>query len=455
MITGALWLLRLVLFLASISTAAVGLAIALVVASQAASVPQTPRVSEQDVKEAYIYLLGRALVIRQEHMDRSAEGFAYNTIKYNPLGSADFVNPNFDVAYFEAWFAVDDRTPVILEIPEIKGRYYTAQILDEWAEVIANINDRTFPSKPFGKFALVKPGYAGDIPPDASRIVLHSSKAKLLGRVELKDDPDGAVRLQRAFKVTALGTPLIASPPAMPMFDNQGLIGVEIFDDLEARLASALDVAPNAAEMQQKVRAVAAYAASGKDAHTVVDAQLRRVITQFKEDAHTKSYPFVNNWLCAAAGGNYGANFFQRTTANYVGIWANNPAEAIYFGGTRDASAQPLNGSNSYVMHFAASNLPRAVVNAYWSVILVGVPDFRVVPNDLRRFNFNNHSPLKNEADGSLKIAIGPKPVAGVPESNWLPSAEGKPFALTFRTYVPKDVVKRCAWTPPAVTKVN
>jgi hypothetical protein len=157
--------------------------------------------------------------------------------------------------------------------------------------------------------------------------------------------------------------------------------------------------------------------------------------------------------LCGR-GGNYGANYFQRTTANYVGIWANNPA-AIYFGGTRDMSAQPLNGSNSYVMHFAADKLPQAVVDAYWSVILVGVPDFRVVPNPLNRFNFNNHSPLRSEADGSLKIAIGPKPVPGVAESNWLPSAEGKPFALTFRTYVPKDVVKRCEWTPPALTKVN
>jgi hypothetical protein len=91
------------------------------------------------------------------------------------------------------------------------------------------------------------------------------------------------------------------------------------------------------------------------------------------------------------------------------------------------------------------------VVNSYWSVILVGVPDYRVVPNDLKRYNFNTYSPLKNEPDGSLKIGIGPKPPEGVAESNWLPSAEGKPFSLTFRTYVPKDVVKRAEWAPPAL----
>jgi hypothetical protein len=80
---------------------------------------------EETLSDAYIYLLARALVIRQEHIDRRSDGFAYNSIKYNPPGSADFVNPNFDVAYLEAWFAVDDRTPVLLEIPEIQGRYYT------------------------------------------------------------------------------------------------------------------------------------------------------------------------------------------------------------------------------------------------------------------------------------------------------------------------------------------
>ena len=87
---------------------------------------------EQTIRDAYVYLLGRALVIRQEQTDMQEEGVDYNVIKYNPAGSADFVNPNLDVAYLEAWIAVDDQTPVMLEVPEVKGRYYTAQILNEW-----------------------------------------------------------------------------------------------------------------------------------------------------------------------------------------------------------------------------------------------------------------------------------------------------------------------------------
>lgn len=421
--------------------------------SEQAQPPARP--DDRTIEDAYIYLLGRALVIRQEHMDRAGQGFAYNTIKYNPLGSADFVNPNFDVAYLEAWFAVDDKAAVLLEVPEIKDRYYTAQILDEWGEVIANINERTFPTKPFGKFVLVKPGANIAIPSGASRVELHSSKAKMLGRVEIKGDPEGAVKLQRAFKATALGKPVIVPPPSMPNFNNDDLIGVEVFDNLDVRLASALDVAPNAAEMQQKVRSVAAFANSSKEARAAVDAQIRKIIPQYKEDALTKTAPYINNWLCGAIGGHYGANYKRRTTANYTGIWANSPSEVVYFPAVRDSAGQPLNGSNGYVMHFPANALPDSVVDAYWSIILVGVPDYRVVPNGLKRYNFNNYSQLMKEPDGSLKIAIGPKPVAGVPESNWLPAAEGKPFSLTYRSYVPKEIVKKCEWTPPALTKLN
>jgi hypothetical protein len=420
------------------------------------AIAQVLKPDEQTVADAYIYLLGRALVIRQEHMDRKAPDFAYNAIRYNPLGSADFVNPNFDVAYLEAWFAVDDRTPVILEVPEVKGRYYTAQILDEWGEVIVNINERTFPSKPYGRFGLVKPGWNGVLPSDVSRIELHSSKAKMLARVELKGDPEGAVKLQHAFEATSLGIPVVAPPPAMPMFGNNDLIGVEIFDDAEQTLASALDVSPIAAEMQQKVRFVAAYVASSPGPRAEVDNFLREtVVPEFVQHGLAKTLTIRNGWGFGGTSGNYGSDYVKRTLANYAGIWANTPSEVIYFTLVSDAAGQPVNGSNSYVLHFPANDLPEKIVDAYWSVILVSLPDFRVVPNPQTRFNFNSSSNLTKEADGSLKIAIAPKPVPGVPETNWLPSPEGKPFSLTFRTYVPKDIVKRGEWQPPPVTAVR
>ena len=92
-----------------------------------------------------------------------------------------------------------------------------------------------------------------------------------------------------------------------------------------------------------------------------------------------------------------------------------------------------------------------------YSIATLGrlVSHFQVVPNPLNRFNLNSYSPLKSEADGSLKILIAPKPDASVPESNWLPAPEGRNFSLTLRTYVPKDFVRRGEWFPPAIEKIK
>lgn len=410
---------------------------------------------KQTVTDAYVYLIGRAIAIRQEHTDLKEPGIAYNVIKYNPAGSADFVNPNLDVAYLEAWIAVDDQTPVLLEVPEVKGRYYTAQILNEWGEVITNINERNYPSHPFGKFLLVAPGSRVAVPADAVRIELHSRKAKLLGRVELKTDAAGAMALQRKFKLTALGQPVIQ--PAAPMlpFGNKELIGVELFDDVDAVIASGLDVSPVAAQMQAKVRDVACQA---KDPATrkALDALIRsHVVPEFLTYAVTKSCVFKNNWLGSLGTGNYGADYWMRSSANLVGLWANSNDEVVYFVGTRDADGLPLNGANSYILEFSATNRPDAVVSAYWSVIVVDVPDYRVVPNPLHRFNFNSDSGLKSETDGSLRILFANKPGTSVPESNWLPTPDGKDFSLTLRTYVPKDLVKRGEWFPPALERIK
>ncbi|MBP0587731.1 DUF1254 domain-containing protein, partial [Mycobacterium tuberculosis] len=77
--------------------------------------------------------------------------------------------------------------------------YYTAQLLDGWGEGITNINERTFPNHPSGKFALVIKGTNPPIPAGAQKIELPSAKTKMLARVELQRSPAVAQKLQREF----------------------------------------------------------------------------------------------------------------------------------------------------------------------------------------------------------------------------------------------------------------
>ena len=56
----------------------------------------------------------------------------------------------------------------ILKAPT--GRYYSWQMLNGWGETVLNINERTFPDHPFGKYALVLKGSNPPIPEDALRV---------------------------------------------------------------------------------------------------------------------------------------------------------------------------------------------------------------------------------------------------------------------------------------------
>jgi len=431
---------------------AVLLAVAVISPSPAQSA-ETP--DEATIADAYVYLLGRALVDRQEKTDIAEDGVDYNVIKYNPVGAADFVNPNLDVAYLEAWIAVDDQSAVLLGVPQVEGRYYTVQICDEWGNVITNINERNYPLNPFGTFAFVTPDSVADLPEGAVPIVLPSRKAKMLARVELQTDWDIAVALQRKFTMSTVGTPEISAPTDLPLFDNRTLAGVEIFDYADDLLSEALDTIPVAPSMQAKVREVARVAAAPAQ-REALEATLRNIVVpRFLKFAVTEAGSYQNNWLGTLVGGIYGDDYWTRTAANLVGIWANSTHEVIYFIATRDGDGNPLDGSNTYVIEFDESASPGAVVDGYWSVILVDLPDYRVVPNEIDRFNFNSYSPLDRGEDGGLSIFVAPAESDAFPSANWLPAADGKPFSLTFRTYVPKDVVKRGDWFPPSIRKLN
>jgi hypothetical protein len=425
-------------------------------AAQQGSATMSAPLDEATISDAYVYLLGRAIVIRQEQEDLKEKGIDYNVIKYNPVGKPlEWVNPNLDVTNNEAWIAVDEDTPALLEIPRIEGRYYTAQILDEWGEVITNINQRNYPLHPYGKYAFVAPGSKAKTPDDAVRIELRSPKAKMLARVEIKGDPEGAVALQKQFRLSSLGKPRIRPTLPLPPFDNEKLIGVAIFDNADDMLRSAPDIAPVAAQLQDKVRVVAKLAADPNHRATIDNLLRAKIIPAFQKYAVAGAGATKSNWIATTVIGNYGDDFAIRTAANYVGIWANARHEVIYFVTTRDADGKPLDGGRDYVMHFPKAELPDGVVNAYWSLSLVDVPGFLAVPNPLNRYTFNSVAPPKSEPDGSLKIFLGPRSGPGIPESNWLPAPDGKPFSLTFRTYVPKDVVKRGAWFPPAIVPLK
>jgi len=407
--------------------------------------------TDQDIVDAYTYLYARYLVLQQENHDINVEKIGYNKIKYNPLGSAQFVNPNLDVAYLEAWIAVDKDHAVILNVPKIEGRYYTAQLLDGWANVIVNINNRNFPKTPYGKFALVLKGSNPTIPSDAVKIELPAEKAKILARVELKGTPDVAQKLQKQFTLTVPEGIKIAPPVSIPDFTPKKPIGGEIFDKVEEVLNSYPDVMPKGKEYQDKAIAIGEYRKKDDKAKARIDEIVEtKAIPGFLAGA--KGFGTQKGgWSVSYATGNFGDDILARDIINYGGLWANKIDEAIYFIGLIDSNKQPLSGDKVYEIRFPKDGLPDTVVDAFWSATVYSVPDYRVVENKLKRYNLNNVSGLKKNPDGSLSIWLASSLPKGAIESNWLPTPAGKGFSINFRTYVPKKEVQDGKWFPAPI----
>jgi len=397
--------------------------------------------SDQDIVEAWQYMLSRWMVLRQERRDLD-EGFRWNEIIHRAPGGVTWANPNLDVAYSEAWIAVDETSCTVLDLPRIEGRYYTFQLLNGWGEVTLNINERNFPDHPSGLFALCLKGSQPDVPVGAYRIDLPNRASRLLMRIELGADPDEAIALQRATTLRASGTPRVTDPIEVE-FDQ--FPGVEAFDRTEEILASEPDINTGMEPVQAKARAVASLVRESGGRERVAQVIRDLAIPDFLK-AEARMGQMQNGWTKPRVTGNYGSDFQMRSLANFAGIWANSPSEAVYM------MVQHLDGAKTMSMTFPAGGRPDDQARYFWSVIAVDDQKYQVIPNHLDRFLLNKQSGLQASPDGSLTVWFAPNRPQGAAESNWLPTPAGGKYNLTFRFYGPShDVVNGRYFPPPLV----
>jgi len=406
-----------------------------------------PRIADRDIVEAYQYMLGRLLVLRQENLDFK-EGFKWNEIIHRAPGGVDWANPNLDVIYSEAWIALDEKSCTLIDIPEIKGRYYTVQMLNGWGETTANINERNFTKHPFGKFLFCIKGATPMLPKGTLRVTLPSRKSRMLMRIEIGANPAEAIALQKKVTMKAMGKPVVEDAVVKPDFTNSQLPGVEAFDKTDEIFASEADLNPGMIDVREKAIAIAKAAADRTQRARIDEVIHKQAIPAFQSEI-LRMGKAENGWVRPRAVGNYRTDYVMRSIANYAGIWANNTKEVVYFTG------QGLDGSQTFTQTFPKDALPRAKTRYFWSTIVVDATDFKVIPNSLNRFLLNKQSPLHFGDDGSLTLALGPKLPEGIPESNWLPTPESKKYNVTLRFYGPTKDVTDGKYFPPPLVRIS
>jgi hypothetical protein len=101
----------------------------------------------------------------------------------------------------------------------------------------------------------------------------------------------------------------------------------------------------------------------------------------------------ANGWsMNTDTMGVYGNYYLKRAMVAQVGLGANLPEDAIYPINLADESGKPLDGANTYALHFEKADLPP--VDAFWSVTAYDSEGYQV-PNALNRFALSSWTPFK------------------------------------------------------------
>jgi len=419
----------------------------------ARSTSVAPATTDQQISDAYIYLLSRLLVLRQQQIDFQ-EGFKWNTLVHRKVGDVQWPNPNLDVAYSEAWVAIDEKSCLMVTVPKITDRYYTVQFLNGWGETVANINERVYPKHPNGEFAVCLKGAPVEAPPSVQMVEVPVKYLRVLLRVALGATTDQAVALQHKFEFRATGQPALPTIPKTAMFDIEALPGVEAFDSAEMALDSEADINPGMEPLQTSTRAIAKASKDPAERQRVDHAIKTKAFADIKKASPTLGDGTVKNgWAVPSTIGVYGSNWLLRTLVNDGGIWANSFEEVIYYKAFVGPDGAPLSGDNAYTLHFTKEQVPSQFATHFWSIIAVDSVHRRVLPNPKKRYLLNKETNPQYGKDGSLTLYFADTKPAEAPDGNWLPTPKGQHYSLTFRFYRPKGAVADRSYLPPSLVK--
>jgi hypothetical protein len=427
---------------------------------------QSPGTGEvqQIAERAYIYAY--PLVLLQTTMAVLPRNRLVHVSEFPDASFRLIVRPNADTLYTNAWIDVS-KEPMLLHVPDSGGRFYLLQFMDAWTETFADPGKRTTGTGE-AWFAIVGPGWRGQLPPHVTALDAPTGQVWLLGRTQTNGagDYDHVHAFQHGMRLVPLSQfpgqdteagprPETHHPPAGPTPPEK----VRAMDAMQffTAFANAMKLNPPHVEdapILQELARIGIVPGQDFDASKLSPEQ-RTEIEAGVQAAMQRLETFVSSGAARKIGwnsfqgelGRYGTNYSARAITARVAIGANPPEDAIYISDSTDATGQPLSGAGKYRMHFAAGQLPPVL--AFWSVTGYD-KDGYFIANPIDRYAIGDRDKLKFNADGSLDLYIQAQNPGPDRQSNWLPSGEG-PFNLTFRLYWPKPAILKGTWQPPGV----
>jgi hypothetical protein len=379
------------------------------------------------------------------------------------------VRPNADTLYSSLWFDVSQE-PLVVDVPDSRGRYYLLPMLDMWTDVFASPGKRTSGTGA-QRFAIVGPRWSGTLPDDVEPVRAPTSFGWVIGRTQTNGaaDYEAVHRFQaglRASPLSAVGREDTAPPATVdpsvstvpPVEQVAKMDGVTFFSRFAA-VAGENPPHPNDNPLLQRVRrlgiAPGAPFALGELSHNAAAALDRAVpFAQRKMRDHaTRAGRIVNGWsMISSPIGTYGTDYVKRAMIAVMGLGANTVEDAIYPTAFAMADGSPFDSDAKYELRFPHSALPP--VRAFWSLTMYDDRQL-FADNPIGRYAIGDRDPLHFDSDGSLMLYIQRESPGRDKESNWLPTPQRGAFTMNLRLYWPEPAALDGTWAPPLVRRVS
>ena len=337
---------------------------------------------------------------------------------------AGYVTPNVNTVYGFGFMDLGPE-PIVLTVPNSKGRYYMVEILDAYTNAYAYAGG-VATGYDGGTFVLVGPGWKGNLPAGVRRIDSPTLWGLLQTRVHIKNPEDlpGAKQVLREITTqplsTYLGTPSPAAVkydyPAPQFADPKLPVSANYYRDplqfLEI-LSNAIN--ENPPPKDQITGLLPMFAPLGielgkKWDQTKVHPVLLQAMKEAAANVGMKTLVDIppgkihNGWIWMYPSvGNFRTDYINRATMVRWGLTANTLEEAVYTALYYDSENKPLMGDNNYTLTFEP---PPFKEPGFWSATMYDYNNTYTVENPINRYFLGSDTPLIKNPDGTVTLYI-------------------------------------------------
>jgi len=357
--------------------------------------------------------------------------------------------PNNDTVYSGILLELKDE-PIIVTLPDIEDRYWSAQVVDAYLENMPYIGTRATKGKG-GHYMFAGPDWQGTVPDgvELRRAPTNTIAIALRYGVEKGKlgDMEKVLDIQKQVYTTGLSF--------WSQKDGFGKVKTVTMErkDYDGDLAffeKMTDLMNENPPRKHQRDVVGMFQSIGielgkpfiaENLHPATQKGLKRALDDSKDlmtwKVKYRGTPYATRWNNLHEG-SYGYHFINRAEGALEGLMVHDREEGVYFSTYEDGTGQLLEGSDRYILHFNKDQIPQLQEKGFWSLTMYGT-NFQLVENEINRYSIGDRNPeLKYNADGSLTIYIQSQAPQGH-EGNWLPSPGKGLFRINYRIYLPDE----------------